>query len=261
MLQHKISSTPIYFTNDYSRFVFINGNRDVDERRVKKMIKDVESGNDQLRYYPIKVKEVNDKLEIDDGQHRFTVCERQLLPVFYVIDTEKRTLYNIASVNSNVGKWKNKDFIKCYDTMENSNYLQLKEFMTKYKPVNISISIKLLYSGNPGSAGGPGRKLGDLFMMGEFEVKEQAAAEKLMDNAKRFSKFRFWHDRAFLIAIYKLLNGSLVSFDTIVEAFEKFDGLFVRQSHERSYIKQLDNIYNINSRSASRITIYQETKD
>lgn len=259
-MHHKISSTPIYFTNDYSRFVFINGNRDIDEKRVKKMIKDVGRGNDMLRYYPINVREVGDKLEIDDGQNRFTVCERMNLPVFYVLVLEKKTLYDIASINSNIRKWTNKDFIKCYDAAENEHYFKLKEFMEKYKPINISMSMKLLYTGKPGGAGGPGYSLSNLFMMGEFEVRDLAAAEQLVEAAKKFAKFKFWYDRAFLIAVRELQISATVSFDSIVEAFEKYDGLFARQSHQRSYIKQLENIYNI-GRSGSRITIYQEKQN
>lgn len=52
-MQHVESSVKIYFTSDYARFRMINGNRPLNEKKIKKIIKDIEEGTNILPYAPV----------------------------------------------------------------------------------------------------------------------------------------------------------------------------------------------------------------
>ena len=75
-MTHNESSIKIYHSKDYSLFRMINGNRQLDERKIKRIIKDISDGLDVLRYCPILVKVNGDQLDIIDGQHRYYVSRK-----------------------------------------------------------------------------------------------------------------------------------------------------------------------------------------
>lgn len=60
----KESSIKIYFTSVYGNFKHITGNRDLDEKKINKIIASVKAGNDHLKYNPILV---DSDMRIIDG--------------------------------------------------------------------------------------------------------------------------------------------------------------------------------------------------
>lgn len=75
-MTHTEATVKIYHTSQYSLFKMINGNRQLNEPKIKKIIAEIQSGNDMLKYYPVQVKENNGRLDILDGQHRFYICKK-----------------------------------------------------------------------------------------------------------------------------------------------------------------------------------------
>ena len=135
-MQHTEASVQIHFTNEYARFNMINGNRQLNERKINKIIKEIDNGNDMLRYYPIQVKENKERLDILDGQHRFWISKKLGRPVFYILVQEEKSMPDIAKINSNVEKWKNDDYINCYVQHGIEDYTILRDFFEKY---NVSL--------------------------------------------------------------------------------------------------------------------------
>lgn len=128
MMQHTEATIQIYFTKDYARFNMINGNRQLNDAKIKKIITEINGGNDMLRYYPIQVRQNKERLDILDGQHRFWISKKLARGVFYILVQEEKSMPDIAKINSNVEKWKNEDFINCYVQHGNSNYQIIREF-------------------------------------------------------------------------------------------------------------------------------------
>src|SRR4051812_23470600 len=106
---HTLSAVKVYYTKDYDRFRFVKGNRDVDHARVRKIINDIHSGLDILRYCPLLTVENGEFLEVDDGQHRLEVCKKLGSYVWYVL-AEDLTIEDIARINSVTERWKTSDF-------------------------------------------------------------------------------------------------------------------------------------------------------
>ena len=100
----------IYKTTDYSQFKFIMGNRPVDPKHVKKLVKSMRKGHVPM---PIVVSEKNIIFPcyfVNDGQHRLKAAEICNYPVYYMI-VPTMSLEQIRDINQVDKKWTNDDFL------------------------------------------------------------------------------------------------------------------------------------------------------
>jgi len=81
------SMVKVYFSSEYAEFNMITGNRDLSERKIKKLEKSIKSGTDILKYSPILVTKdkKKDRYTIMDGQHRYFLCKKLKVPVHFII--------------------------------------------------------------------------------------------------------------------------------------------------------------------------------
>lgn len=251
MQQHEESRTKVFYTKDYTRFSKITGNRDLNANKIKKMKADIESGLDILRYCPILVAEKEGKLEIIDGQHRFNVSRILKSHVWYVM-VDELTLSEIARINSNQEKWKTKDFINCYVENKNEHYIGLNSFIEKYQ-LPLAVSLQCLTNGLNIKAAGGGLIM-DSFYTGKFEIKMAKEAEVLGDSVIQFSKFKLYKQRAFCVAIAKILAAKKIDLKELIAAINKNPDRLEPQINEKGYILNLEVIMNIGKHS--RIIIF-----
>jgi hypothetical protein len=230
----------------------ILGNRAINLHKVDKIIKEIEAGNDMLQYYPIQVRVVKDKLEILDGQHRFFISKKLKRPVYYILVSEKKSMHDIARINSNVETWKDDHFINCYTTEGNLHYKELKEFHDKYK-FSIGICLSLLHLGSPGDANGSNAKLRSNFEEGKFEVLKKKEAIEVAEMVKQFDSFGNWRGRTFILALYRIKKAGKVSIEDVLQAYRKNPEMLTKQAHYKEYIIKLE--YIINQGKHKRIVI------
>jgi hypothetical protein len=242
-MTHTEASLQIFFTNEYSRFRMINGNRQLNEAKINRIIKEISNGNDMRKYYPIQVKENGDRLDILDGQHRFYIARHFKSPVFYILVKEEKSMPDIAKINSNVEKWNANDFINCYVQQENENYKILQQFIDDYK-INIGTCIKMLSDGNPANSGA-GSSLKEKFQHGQFEAKFLQPSIDLIQDCLKFTEFPLRRDRNFISAIYRIKKAGLVKIDEIVESFKKRPDQLTRQIGAKEYVYKLEQLVNI----------------
>lgn len=250
--EHTPSSVIVYSTTDYSRFKMINGNRGINMRKVAKIIKEIEGGNDMLRYYPIQVKENDDRLDILDGQHRFYIDKKLKRPVYYILVEEEKTMPEIAMINSNVEKWKPEDFINCYMNHGNKNYEILKTFLDRYD-FSLSVALVMLKTGTPGSEQAH-RETMEAFRNGTFIAQHIDKAEELGDMVHLFNEFSNFRSRAFVIAIYKINKAGLVAVDEICRAYKERPEMLTQQANYKAYVNTLEQIYNFKKSKRVYIT-------
>lgn len=243
---HKESSIKIYFTNDYSKFRMINGNRQLNQAKIRRIENDILKGLDVLRYCPILVQEKGDLLEIIDGQHRFWVCKKMKSKVWYIV-VEDFSLLDIAKINSNTEKWKNKDYVNCYVQQDNQHYVKLDKFMQDYG-VPLSMSMRLLMTGKA-QDGGVHENVLDLFKRGRFEVKFEQEAIRIVEACKLFETFDGWNSTAFITAIFTVLFGDKCDFAELVEKFNHDTSQLQKKGSAKEYLTSLEEIYNYRMRS------------
>jgi len=114
-------------TSDYSIFRRMNGNRGVDEKRVRGLVKSIQ----KIGWISNPII-VNEKMEIIDGQGRFEALRRLGMPVEYRI--LKNTGLEVCQVmNSHNTAWKTSDFVDSYADTGNENYQRLRQLSHMYK--------------------------------------------------------------------------------------------------------------------------------
>jgi len=120
MLQEQVLKT-----TDYHLFSFISGNRKVNMAHAKRLEKSFQ------RRQLISPIIVNDHYQIIDGQHRFKVCERLKLPIWYII-VPGYGLDEVQILNTNSSNWKKIDYLNAYCDLRYPEYLKFRRFMQTY---------------------------------------------------------------------------------------------------------------------------------
>ncbi len=243
-MKHTESTVDVFYSNEYSLFKMINGNRQLNELKIKRIIHEIEAGNDMLKYYPIQVRENKDRLDILDGQHRFWICKKLKRPVYYILVKEDKSMPDIAKVNSNVDKWKNTDYINCYVQQNNKHYQTLQEFIDTYG-FNVGLSINLLSLGNPFGDSGLNTTGKTHFEHGLFEVKFKKEAIEIAEISKLFSDFAFWRSRPFVFALFKIKRAAKISIDEVLAAYKKRPEMLTAQADYKNYIYNLEQLVNV----------------
>jgi len=103
-------SNKIHKTTNYGQFKFIKGNRPIDPKHVKKLVKSMRKGYVPM---PIVVSEKNiifPCLVVNDGQHRLKASEICGYPVYYMI-VPPMSLEQIRDINQVDKKWTNDDYL------------------------------------------------------------------------------------------------------------------------------------------------------
>ncbi len=247
-MQHQPSTIQIYFSKDYKQFKFIKGNRHINEAKVKKIIRDIDNGLDMLRYCPIVV---NNKMEIIDGQHRYTVCKILKCPVHYVIAGEAE-LHEIAKINSRTERWKPIDFVRCYMETGNTQYEILMRFMLDYQlPAS---SAMMILSAGIHNTEIQSQRLQREFEEGRFVVTALEEAETIMQWACQFDEFEGRTSRTFLKAISIILRHEKCDMEDLLHRYRQNPSALSTEGSHKKYLTALEDIYNRSRQK--RQTIY-----
>lgn len=247
-MDHNESNTKICWTQDYGKFRFLHGNRDLDESKIKKLEKDVKAGMDLFKFCPILV---NESMYIIDGQHRFYVCQRLKINVYYIVVPDF-SLAQIARLNNNQNRWKMNDFLNCFiDSGKNKEeYKILQQFKKKHK-VSISMAAGMLANGTLMS------KFNTLenFRNGMFVAKHLSKAEKLMERAQQFEPYiECYYERNFLLALEKLHDNGKFNQAEMLGKLKKHDLKIEKQPNTKSYLAHMEELFNY--KNSIRKTIY-----
>lgn len=124
-------------TNDYSIFKTLEGNRAVNDKRVKKIIESIQRVG--WIHCPIIV---NDKMEIIDGQGRLEALRRLGMPVEYMV-VPGTTIDDCRAMNDTATTWVSREFVESFATTGNKSYQRLKQMMDMYE-VDVRIVLRAM---------------------------------------------------------------------------------------------------------------------
>jgi len=239
------SSVKVYFTNDYGQFKFLKGNRDINEKIVKRIIDSIKvDGINLLKYKPINV---DSNMNILDGQHRFTVCMQLKQPVFFIIEDEI-ALRSIAKINSNSSNWRIKDYLNSYTDLGLTAYLKVQELHNEFPMSPIVIASLLMYGDSRGN------NIQDKFKDGLVEVIFEDEARELLEVLNDFldHTIRPFSNR-FTQAIERLRRGGKYDHALMISKMKQSGLKIDRIDSAKSIIAQMEEI--INYRMKDRIRI------
>lgn len=233
-------------TKDYSLFSTINGNRNINRKKVEQLTDDVKSGFNMLPYCPIIVKEIDGLLRIIDGQHRFetsVACEE---PVYYLIKNDF-TLQQIARLNSRGQKWTINDFLNCYSRLGIQDYVVLGEISREFK-ISISTISGLLMKNNVKV------KCKEEFESGEFKANHIESTKDLLRlTDELFAQYRFSKDRYLIGAVQAILNAGKCDFEVLKDKIKQNPNGMDKQGDLKNYIYNIERVYNYKNRDRQTI--------
>lgn len=245
------NKTPeILVTTDYGLFGKIIGNRAVNQGKVDQIVADVQAGFDFFKYCPIVVSDLEGRLEIVDGQHRFAALRILELPVYYVVADDIK-LRDIARLNSRTSNWSTKDFLDCYIQLGFEDYSTLGSIAKKYQ-VRIGLLAPLLMS-NAIAGRHKTQAMAD-FRDGLFKcnhVEETIELIELVDHL--FGDYVFYRDPKLFSAVRQLAKMGLWDTEIMKQKLTSNKNMMDRQGSPKNYMYLLEQIYNV--RNHKRIAI------
>ncbi len=234
---HIESSDKIYFTREYNQFKILKGNRTLNEKKIGKIINEINSGFNMLPYCPIIV---DTEMNIIDGQHRFEVAKRIDSNIFYTI-ADKTSLYHIAKLNTNTERWSSKDFINCYSELGIEDYKTLDSFLRKYGMPKTA-SINLLEKGSPNQSHND--NCIERFESGNFRVQFLEKAEDLAKLIYRFKTYKGFLTTDFILTIYHLSKNGKCDMEDLIRLFLIYKEPLEHAQGMKQIKVALEQIYN-----------------
>lgn len=248
----KSKTSGVHETYDYKMFKFLEDNRKLDERHIKKLEFSLQKFND-LHLHPIIV---NNEMKIIDGQHRFEAAKNLLLPIYYMIDEEYEP-YKMIDFNTTQKNWGNEDYLNYWTHHGNENYIKLNELRNDLGFPLISL-LKWIYAyGN--SIDGPVYKTfkrGNLKFKLSNELLEQLlSTKKIIDflKSKNFKPEKIYGQTNFYTACRFFFRSPLVIVDQFFENLYHIPFNFRYCGTWQEYFEILAEIHNYKSRNKVKI--------
>jgi len=234
----------IQSTYDYGKFKFLKGNRDLSEKKIKRIIESVENGLDLFKYCPIMI---NKDDYVIDGQHRFYASKLLKKPVYFVI-VQNFSLRQVAEMNQNASKWTDKDFLNCYIDTGNHHYSKLKNFCEKYH-INLGIASALMSEGKVRGI----MRMDDL-RDGLFKADNEKIATAFMDKVIMYEPFcKAYRSRNFLQALESLFNNTEFDHLELVDKLKLHNLEIETKSSPKEYLQHMEDLFNFKNSKRKRI--------
>lgn len=230
----EVTDIKVYKTFDYSLFKTIKGNREINSSHLNGL------ENSMKENYLFTIIIVNENFEIIDGQHRFKIISKLLLPLYYVIK-KGYGMEEVIRFNTESKVWKADDYLNTFCVQENNDYIMYDKFKKRYKLGHHEV--RYLLSGVKGD----GRFGSCEFRKGNFKIKNYKKAveivEKIFSLAPYYSGYK---RRNFIYAIVNLLRNPLFDFKEFFQKVKAFPNSLVDCTSTENYIALIQEIYNHN---------------
>ena len=245
--------TTVKYTADYSKFIILEDNRDVDENAVNKLVVSIKKRG-QLQ--PIIV---NDKYQVIDGQHRLDACKILGIPVAFIKST-KATIKDVVLINNTQKSWRNQDYLKTFSHSNHVNHLEYKKVVTFLKNYTLPFTVGLNLLSGALASGGATNKLVS-FKNGDFKIENLDKAERWAAQLIKIKAFapNLVKIAKFCMAFIKIqkLEGfsSLIAYEQIEKNVRKFD----RCQNQEDWDEAMVRAYNYNlKKNKKRISIKKD---
>lgn len=235
------SKDRILFTENLSIFKIVKGNRRINIKHRDKIAKNMLK-NGVLKN-PILV---NEKMEIIDGQHRFSAAEITDSGIYYII-VEGYNIDEVHALNLNQKNWTQKDFMQGYARMGKSEYIKMEKFCERFPELTMTAAISIA---SEQTGGGSKTK----FNEGGFKFKNYDSAVHFTEQLKKVSKYYDgWNRSGFVRALVHLKQNPVFSMRRFLHKLSYQSRKMVDCTSFKNYKNLIKEIYNYRSRGGDLI--------
>ena len=236
----------IHATMDYEQFVFLKGNRQINDLHEKQIVKSMQENGILFNLVV-----VNENMEIIDGQHSFRAQKQLNAPIFYIM-VLGYGLREVQVLNSETANWSLKDFLKSYLQLQNEyqdHYKTVDWFKSKYD-WGYSDIISCLMGGTTG-----GSAYSDSFKLGKFEVKFLSICMKYAEQLISFGLPPFYKKASFLRAALKMFKSKGYKHKVFLKKLKYKGAVMPTNASYNDYMDLLEKVYNKRTEAKDKIRV------
>lgn len=248
-MTNETNENRIYRTNNYDKFKRLEGNREVDAKKVKKIKKSIE----EVGYISNPII-VNENFEVIDGQHRLQALKELGKPIEYIIQ-KKLNIKEVLYMNVNQEKWSMMDYIKSHAELGNESYKRLLDLVELYPIYNLNTIGKAVKGIN--------KLANKQIQNGGLEIS-QNEYEQAIIKLNYLNRY---------IPIFKYLLGRTTYFGQAIMVVYDMDNVDNKRLYKQitenvrtmtpysdfiTCLKSIEDIYNKNITFINRIDIYKQ---
>lgn len=247
-------------TTNYDDFVFVEGNRDIEESNVNRFKRILEEGGDIWDEVQVNPTKVNGKWPIIDGQHKFIAFMEKELPVPVLVKRKNVPLKGIIEINTVRKQWTTSDRVKSYATLGNENYQRLyaiwKE-LNEIHPIPIRAVAKLCQGSLANSSNkATESKQAASINGGHWKfIKQESDVRKVFNECVKFTEHhKHAMSETFVHCIQMLMEKQpKFSVKRMLTAANKHPHRFVRASRKQDMLRMLEELYNFGRNQNNRL--------
>ncbi len=221
----------ILSTKEYSQFIVLKGNRKVDNKHVNHLIESM-----KIEYYMSPI-QVNERMEVIDGQHRIQAARALKLPVYYYI-AKGTNLKTVQTLNSNSKDWKTEDYLQSYIEQGLKDYIVYKQFSDAYgysHRINLALLMGMF----------TGEEADKEFRNGEFKIKDIQKAREIAAKLTQVEPYyKGYKRRNFCYAIIRCLKIKGYNHERFLQKLTYQSRKMVDCSNVEQYVELIEEIYN-----------------
>lgn len=241
----KIINT-VYETTNYDQFVFLDTNREIDKSRLKVVTQSIAEHG-----YIGSPIEVNEKMEIIDGQARTMACKDLGVPIPYVVvpglGVQQCMILNRATRN-----WKDMDYVKSFAKQGIKSYILLLDLVNRFghgPQVAVYASKNKRIGGGTGSGGA--LRNGNFTMSVEEYERGKRTLEKI-EPMMGYVKSSAVHTQALTIALCYAVNNPKVDYNRLLETVAQRHLLLKPYTVITDILEDLSEKYNTNLKGGTK---------
>lgn len=235
-------------TTDYDRFVLMEANRDQSRGHVEAIKAAFEEIGNLTRVQPILV---NERFEIIDGQHRFTVCKELGEPIYYT-QVPGLGINDARKMNILHRNWTIADYARSYALAGDTNYQRYETLREEY---GFNHSIILVYSMGYEQKGTFKR-----FRQGQYTLSSRQyteAQERLNKLAGIADNFKLAETIPFALALLQASHVEGFDYARLLDKVGKYGtAMITRQAGVPQYMRLIEDLYNHNQPENSRLRLF-----
>jgi len=230
-------------TKEYTKFKQMPGNRGVDKKHVKELVRHLTNHGNLTQNFPVII---NENWEIIDGQHRIAALEILGWPVFYTLQPNL-TIDTVRNINQAQRNWNWIDYATSYAELGNKEYEKFLQLVEDYgEQFNIMKQVcGTSTSGHNSFA--RDFKNGDLKIDDLIKVRERL--EKLADIRELVPDL----NRPGAYAILTFISHPDYSHERMLYKLKNYGEQLQQFSRERDMLRAFEDIYNYAAKDVVRL--------
>lgn len=249
MIQFNHFKMQVLQTTDYHIFKQKLGNRHVTELGVNRVMGSMRQG-----YLEIPI-DVNEDMEVIDGQHRLEACKRLELPVFYIVrkgwGVDEANKLNVSRSN-----WGIRDYMISFAEQGIKKY---QSFRSLSEDNGISVSITLAAWNGVSTLNSQARYNLKNGLLKDLSTEEISMAKEKLERINEMQKYtRLWKGTNFGYAMLRLMDHQDYDHERMVGRLETERMRIDPHSTIEGFVKNLQDIYNHSYGKKNRVKFLTE---